>query len=235
MAKRLINIRDQNTKYTKKYLNTNLSTEKSYQFFRSIQQRIKHYVTQLTRSEKLCSGICMGRKFSKMTEAVLNAVADGIEILEYSVYKPSALMRYGYPFVKEVENERARRQMKQAAWRLKRKGYIEEKREMQSRAFRLTELGESILRCKESASFNPVAFPPNIYLIVSFDIPEQYKRARQSFRFALKNLGFHRQHLSVWISNKDWAPYLEKKLDDIKIKDWVVLMKGEIIIPKPTH
>ncbi|MBU1907740.1 hypothetical protein KKF59_01250, partial [Patescibacteria group bacterium] len=179
-------------------------------------------------------GICMGRKFSKMTDAVLNAVADGIEILEYSVYKPGALMRYGYPFIKEVENERARRQMRSAAWRLKRKGYIEEKRELRGRAFRLTELGEKIIRSDESASFNPVAFPPNIFLIVSFDIPERFKHARQSFRTVLKTLGFRRQHLSVWISDKDWTAYLEKMLENLKVKDWVVLMKGEIILPKPT-
>jgi DNA-binding PadR family transcriptional regulator len=176
----------------------------------------------------------MGRKFSKMTDAVLNAVADGIEILEYSVYKPGALMRYGYPFIKEIENDRARRQMRSATWRLKRKGYIENSREMQGRAFRLTELGGKILRSKESASINPVALPDNIYLIVSFDVPEKYKRARQNFRCVLKTLGFRRQHLSVWISDKDWTAYLEKMLEELKINDWVVLMKGEFLFPKPS-
>lgn len=170
-----------------------------------------------------------------MTEAVLNAVADGIEILEFSVYKPSALLRYGYPFIKEVEDERARRQMRAAARRLKQKGYIKEKRELRGRAFRLTALGEKIQQDKESTSFNNIPLPPNTHLIVSFDIPEQYRHARHIFRCILKTLGFHRQHLSVWISDKDWTTYLEKILEDLKVKDWVVLMKGEIIFPKPTH
>jgi len=176
----------------------------------------------------------MGRKFSKMTDAVLNAVADGIEILEYSVYKPGALMRYGYPFIKEVENERARRQMRSAALRLKRKGYIKEKRELRGRAFRLTALGKRIHQSNEFASFIPDTFPPDTHLIVSFDIPEKYKLARNSLRKMLKTLGFRRQHLSVWISDKDWTAYLEKMLKNLKVKDWVVLMKGEIILPKPT-
>jgi len=169
-----------------------------------------------------------------MTWAVLDAMADGIEILEYSVYKPSALMRYGYPFIKEVEAEQARRQMAKAVWTLKRKRYIEERKELQGRAYRLTELGERFLRGEESVAVGPPALPSNTYLIVSFDIPEQHKCARQSFRRVLKALGFRRQHLSVWISEIDWTSQLEKILVDLKVKNWVALVKGEIIFPEPS-
>lgn len=170
----------------------------------------------------------MGRKFgSKAGWALLNAVADGIEIFQYATYQPSALLRYGLVDLKILEAERARRRMRQAVYRLKRQGLIEERRVERQRAFRLTSLGECLL--KQAKERLPSLLPEGLQTIVSFDIPEREKSTRQAFRLYLRRLGFQRIHLSVWASELDWSEQLARQLIEYKIEDWVVVMQGRVI------
>lgn len=169
----------------------------------------------------------MGRKIGALSSAILNAIADGVEIIEYSVYKPNALLKYGYPFVKEVEAERERARIRAAVFRLKKRRAILEIKNRRQRAFKLTILGEEILRIKKQEP--PPELPDDQVTIVSFDIPETESKARQSFRRALKASGFTKLHASCWISTRSWAPLLSQLIAKSGLDDWVRVIEGRVM------
>lgn len=169
----------------------------------------------------------MGRKIGPLCDAILNAIADGVDIIEYSVYKPNALMRYGYPFIKEIELERERAKMRAAMFRLKKRRAIIETKKCQQRSFQLSLLGEKIL--SEQKHSPPAELPDNRITIVSFDIPETEKKARQIFRRALKAAGFIKLHASCWTSTKAWAPLLANLIAESDLGDWVSVLLGREI------
>ncbi|MBU0540666.1 hypothetical protein KKF59_02075 [Patescibacteria group bacterium] len=169
----------------------------------------------------------MGRKIGPLCDAILNAIADGVEILEYSVYKPNALMRYGYPFIKEIEFERERAKMRAAMFRLKKRRAIIETKKRRQRSFQLSLLGEKIINAKKQLT--PPELPNNRITIVSFDIPETERKARQIFRRSLKAAGFIKLHDSCWISTKAWAPLLANLIEESDLGDWVSVLEGRKI------
>jgi hypothetical protein len=168
----------------------------------------------------------MGRKIGPLCDAILNAIADGVEIVEYSGYQPSALMRYGYPFVKEVEAERERARIRAAMFRLKKRRAVIEIRKRKRRSFKLSLLGEEILRVQKQSL--PPELPDNRITIVSFDIPETEKTVRQIFRRSLKTAGFVKLHASCWISTSEWAPLLNCFIAESDLGDWVSILEGKI-------
>ncbi|MBU1032675.1 MAG: hypothetical protein ABII13_00445 [Patescibacteria group bacterium] len=168
----------------------------------------------------------MGEIRSKMADAILNAVADGADILTYSTYKPSALMQYGLDNLRTLEIDRERRRMSAAVNRLKKNKYLKEKRIEQNRVFQLTSLGEQYL-IKTNAP-RPLLLIGGFKTIVSYDIPEKHKSTRQSFRRYLKNLEFKQLHLSVWVSDRDWGEHLAGEMKRRKIGDWVHVMQARI-------
>jgi DNA-binding transcriptional regulator PaaX len=169
----------------------------------------------------------MGQKFgSQLGDAILNAVADGIEILQYGCYKPSALMRYGLDNLKTIEAERERRRIRVAICRLKKRKLIAENNKRQIRAFRLTLLGECYLKNKNQPP--PPILPDELKTIISFDIPEQHRKARDALRRYLKHLGFQRLHWSVWFSDRDWLERLADQIKNSKTDNWVSIIQGRI-------
>lgn len=170
----------------------------------------------------------MGRIFgSELCWQILSTIADGFEVIENSCLRPGATMRYGLGGLKSIEAERKRAKEKAMLYRLRKQGLIEKRLVNDQQAFQLTILGEKILeRHKMSAA---VAMLPGKLTIVSFDIPERHRDSRRRFRLYLRGLGFTRRHLSVWVSDRDWSESLMKKMAELKIKDWIVIMKGEIV------
>lgn len=170
----------------------------------------------------------MGRKFgSDIGWAILDAVADGVEILQNAVYRPSALLRYGLADLKTLDILRARQRMKQAAMRLRRKGYLRALRIDGRRAFGLTKLGEKLRKTRDASL--PPRYADGWATIVSFDIPERHSRLRQAFRRGLRDIGFRRKHLSVWVSDRDWTGELKQHIQRLDIHDWVVVIQGRIV------
>jgi len=63
--------------------------------------------------------------------------------------------------------------------------------------------------------------PAGQCLLVSFDIPEGARMARQQFRRLLKQSGFKFDHLSVWCTDKDVGTELRELVRILSIKKWV--------------
>lgn len=60
------------------------------------------------------------------------------------------------------------------------------------------------------------------WYIVSFDIPESYKRKRDAFREKLKKLDFGRLQNSVWISPVNYLANIESLVKFHKMEHWVI-------------
>lgn len=115
-------------------------------------------------------------------------------------------------------------------WRLysalKKRQLLEETKKLQERAYRLTLLGEHYLARKNVSP--PLILPNGLQTIVSFDIPEQHRRARDALRRYLKYLGFQRLHWSVWFSDRDWLERLTDQIKNSKTDNWVSIIQGRI-------
>jgi DNA-binding transcriptional regulator PaaX len=168
-----------------------------------------------------------GRKFgSELGWAIIEAVANGIDLFEYACQIPSAPLGYYDPAMyKSYKIERERHRILTAANRLKKQKLLRVIQNDRGRAFKLTSLGRKYLA--EHKSELPPVLPSGMKTIVSFDIPEKHRVARQAFRVYLKSIGFAKLHRSVWISNLDWAKCLKRNLDKLKIGDWVHIFQGQ--------
>lgn len=166
----------------------------------------------------------MGRKFgSELGWAILNAVADGIEILEYSRTRPTALLRHGLQDLKILEKERERRRIQNAVSRLKKQKLVEERVIARGRFLALTELGTRTLDNRN----RPPPLPEGYQTIVVFDIPERFRDARLTLRRYLRSLGFTQLQRSVWISDADWAWRLKQRFDELDVSVWISVFKGQ--------
>ena len=184
---------------------------------RSLQKKVQSESRSRSRS-------IQGMIQSEFGWRLLYAIADGMEFLENATRRPSATLHYGSD-LRALDKERERRRKEAALRRMRRNEIIEKKKKSGRRAYQLTELGEELLRSKKL----PEQLPKGQKTIVSFDVPEQHKSTRQTFRRFLKAKGFQKAHRSVWVSDRDWAGLLQKELERLEIGDWVIVMQGKIL------
>lgn len=64
------------------------------------------------------------------------------------------------------------------------------------------------------------------WCFVSFDIPEQQRRLRQTFRSLLRECGFTLIQKSLWGSRRDVAELLRKVIVELQIENWVTVIEG---------
>lgn len=67
------------------------------------------------------------------------------------------------------------------------------------------------------------------YCLVTFDIPERYRRARNSLRRFLKQCGFEQLHKSVWAHRRDVTSLVVAVIRDLKLTPWVTVIEGKLI------
>lgn len=107
--------------------------------------------------------------------------------------------------------------------RAKRRGWVIEKNGVPC----LSEKGR--LRIKEVGPADLL----NGWLLVVFDIPEQRRIDRYSFRQRLKELGFAMLQKSTWYSNEDHLDELKTAISELKIGRYVcVFLAAETYAPQ---
>jgi len=124
-----------------------------------------------------------------------------------------------------AETEFYRKKHRQAFHRLKKRGWLEERKIGGNMIAVLTESGEvaaieTILK-KISPKLNN-----GEYLMVAFDFPEVAHAARDEFRRLIKRVGFVRHQQSVWCTQKDAAKYLKRLINIMGISKWVRLYRS---------
>jgi len=65
------------------------------------------------------------------------------------------------------------------------------------------------------------------YRLVSFDIPEPMRRNRNSFRRAIKRMGFKQVQKSLWVSNKNAGPMVELAAYEYGVEKYVIYIVAE--------
>ncbi len=63
--------------------------------------------------------------------------------------------------------------------------------------------------------------------LVTWDIPEKRRKARDLLRYQLKQLGFEKFQNSVWVSKKNCTQLLRQYIRKVGIEDWVQVLESE--------
>ncbi len=116
------------------------------------------------------------------------------------------------PIYKKYRNDKNKRKFDNLIYYLKRKGYIKTKNLEKRKAIILTKEGLSkALRASfilEGANKRK----DGKWIMLIFDVPEKYKKARNLLKSILINLGYKLFQQSVWISPYDVSDKTEKLL-----------------------
>lgn len=100
-----------------------------------------------------------------------------------------------------LHDRRRRRQLAQAIYDLKRRGYLQEQVLGRARGYVLSPLGErKIFLCRIGAAKARAMLPAGQWLMVFFDVPEQRRNIRDALRSGLRSLDFEPLQRSVWVT-----------------------------------
>jgi CRISPR-associated endonuclease Cas2 len=121
-------------------------------------------------------------------------------------------------------------QARRALYELKRRNFVEIRKQGGKIAFQLTEKGK-MAAIKDQIRLADERRDGKA-IIVSFDIPEQEKCVRSRLRYHLKDFGFERLQDSVWASERDIATLIARLVSDIGVNKWVRVFEAEEITVK---
>lgn len=120
--------------------------------------------------------------------------------------------RWGIPELKKSA-------LSQALRRLRLNGYIEKNLQEGKVVYKLSELGKDALGIDNGPWDGK-------WRIVMFDIPENKRVIRDSFRRKLKEWEFKRWQQSVWITRKNITEKLRKLIAQLEITQWVAVIES---------
>lgn len=124
---------------------------------------------------------------------------------------------------KERDRNREMENLRQLIKNLKRRGYLEEKREADKKLFCLTSKAQfEICYCKflKQLEDESVKKWDGLWRIIIFDVPETHRRFRDALRKIIK-IGFVPLQQSVWLTPYDVIPYLMPLLDYLHLSRYV--------------
>lgn len=157
----------------------------------------------------------MGKR-SKVTDLFLFALEKTIDsgIFLYDFTTNTHHYVYGEPNLD-------RYQLYHIVQRLKKKGWIETKKNEGKLMVKLTSQGRNQLAIEKAIKKKDW---DGYFRVVIFDIPEKHRKVRNVFRHRLKEWGFRNWQKSVWASKKDIAEPLRVFIKELGIEDWVLVL-----------
>jgi hypothetical protein len=144
--------------------------------------------------------------------------------ISYSQIHPRLVLAVGARRAREIvaakEQFQQEREKKKALWQLKRNKWIKLQKEGVRVEYEITKNGkiaalEAIMKCTRSLLVK------GEWILVVFDFPEPARKSRGVFRRLLKRVGFEREQLSVWRTNKNIFYEIDKIIVLLKIDRWV--------------
>lgn len=90
--------------------------------------------------------------------------------------------------------------------------------------YKLTNDGEKTVKL-----YFPKVLKNNVELMVIFDIPEKQSNARQQLRSFLKKCKFQQTQKSVWVTKYDYIEALKDLIDELNLKEQVLLYEASHI------
>lgn len=143
---------------------------------------------------------------------ILEKTIDGnvrVEDFAYHHYR----YHYGAPDLKKSA-------LSEAIKRLREKGFIEKEIKDGKVILKLTNLGKEALGEPSEEWDGKVR-------IVIFDIPEKKRVVRDLLRRKLKNWGFKKWQLSVWITKRNVTEKLRSLISELGIEQWVAVIESD--------
>ncbi|MFH1315274.1 MAG: hypothetical protein ABIH67_02640 [Candidatus Uhrbacteria bacterium] len=114
---------------------------------------------------------------------------------------------------------------KRALKDLRNKKWLEMRNKGQEIELRLTDKGEkALLKFNIQKQKNDLPNDQKCYVL--FDFPVGANKARDSFRYYLKQCGFKKCQDSVWVSKKDIASYFSALVHRLNFAKWVRIIIG---------
>lgn len=166
------------------------------------------------------SHTCMAR--NKITQDILDMLVEASDLTFEWMANPYKQYRRIQGIMEPEEWNRIFRERKKrrALKELKRKKWLSERQEGNRIIYEIEEAA-IVHYLKESIRFETSILPTPMTILVTFDFPEAARKARNSFRHLLKQIGFKQKQLSVWFSNKSVANEMHALVHALKLEKWV--------------
>lgn len=136
---------------------------------------------------------------------------------------------FALEIIGEIKDQQERKRIRDAIKRLKKKELIKINKKGDQMVLSLTKTGKieslrsKIICCEDQ-------LPGDECCIVSFDVPEDVRLARDKFRKFLKSAGFNKLHRSVWVSNLNIVDLLIELIKMMKVGGWISVFCGRRLI-----
>ena len=132
-----------------------------------------------------------------ITKVVLPVLGIGV-LLAVALVAPNVVQILD---INGAKHRFARHRARRCLAHLKKRGYLQQKGKRTDWNYVLTEKGRELLARKNIADIQvpePKRWDGNWRMVI-FDIPENYKKARNALRWKLRQMGFRYLNLSVWV------------------------------------
>lgn len=127
-------------------------------------------------------------------------------------------------YLAELDREFRDRATAKLYWQLKKQGFLKTRHAGDRMRYALTDKGFDVV-VRERMKLAPKLRDDRI-LIVSFDIPEQERSARDALRLFLQRCGFKRWHDSLWITDRDVHRPFAAALGRMGVGRWITLYEA---------
>lgn len=162
------------------------------------------------------------KRRNEVTQEILDMLFEaGDLLLEWmeNPYKQSRRIR-GIMEPEEWNRLFQERKKKRALREMKRKTWLTHRQEGNRIIYEIQE--DAIVHyLKESIRSETSLLPAPMTVLVTFDFPEAARKARNSFRHLLKQMGFKQKQLSVWFSNKSVVNEIRALIQALKLEKWI--------------
>lgn len=155
---------------------------------------------------------------------IYRAIDTASDVIRF-VTKPPTMSNYlpgpKNPIFDKYRKEKNKRKVNDLIYYLKAKGYIKVKNLQSSKAIILTKKGmDKVLKASFKAEKSKKR-QDGKWIMLIFDIPEKYKKARNLMNSVLHNLGYKMFQQSVWVTPYDVSEKTERLLQFYSLDEYV--------------
>lgn len=120
-----------------------------------------------------------------------------------------------------LQDKRSKNKINSILHALKAKGFLKIIKSENTQGYFLTPKGEFRSYCLKAVGAPKNKLPDNQWLMVFFDIPENFRKGRDIFRGMLKALGFEQFQKSIWITPYNVISEIKMLIKEYEIEKYV--------------
>jgi len=162
------------------------------------------------------------RALLSFVKSVANKTIKAIDLYSFFLNYQRAVLRYGWPYARELKEIRDERELRRRLNELKRRQFIQTRIISKHMELKLTDRGvtvEYLDRLKKIKDGGDIA------TIIIFDIPETESHIRRQLRLMLKQMGFKKVQQSVWARQADVYRPMKEYVKELKAGQWINIIR----------